>query len=50
MLYLLESELRLIEKERGVRSYKIMSKDELINAINTSEPAKKKKKKIEKTF
>ena len=44
MLNLLKSKLRLIAKERGVRSYKSMSKDELINAINTLKPAKNSRK------
>ena len=38
MLNLLKSELRLIAKERSISGYISMTKYELINAINTSEP------------
>ena len=41
MLNLLKSKLRLIAKRRSISGYKSMSKNELINSINTSEPAKK---------
>ena len=40
MLNLLKSELRLIAKERSISGYISMTKYELINAINTSEPGK----------
>ena len=46
MLNLSKSELRLIAKERSISGYKSMSKNELINAINTSEPAKSNEKNI----
>ena len=49
MLSLLKGELRLIAKERGVRSYKRIPKDELINAINTLEPAKNSRKSVFKS-
>ena len=49
MLNLLKSELRLIAKTRSIRSYKSMSKNELINAINTSEPEKNNRKNIFKS-
>ena len=46
MLNLLKSELRLIvKKKRKIRGYKSMSKNELINAINTSKLPKNSKKK-----
>ena len=46
MLNLLKSELRLIvKKKRKIRGYKSMSKNELINAINTSKLTKNSKKK-----
>ena len=37
MVNLLKSELKLITKKRSISGYKSMSKNELINAINTSE-------------
>ena len=40
MLSLSKSELRLIAKKRSASGYKNMSKDELIDAINISKPAK----------
>ena len=46
MLNLSKSELRLIAKKRSISGYKSMSKNELINAINTSEPAKSNEKNI----
>ena len=46
MLNLSKSELRLIATKRGVSGHKSMSKDELINAINTSKPTKNNKKNI----
>ena len=49
MLNLLKSELRLIAKKGSISGYKSMSKIELINAINTSEPAKSNKKNIFKS-
>ena len=49
MLNLLKSELRLIAKRRSISGYKSMSKNELINAINTSEPGKNNRKNIFKS-
>ena len=49
MLNLLKSELRLIAKKRSISGYKSMSKSELINAINTSEPAKNNRENIFKS-
>ena len=49
MLNLLKSELRLIAKSRGISDYKSMSKNKLINAINTSKPTKNNKKNIFKS-
>ena len=46
MLNLLKSELRLVAKKRSISGYKIMSNNELINAINTSKPAKNNRKNI----
>ena len=48
MLNLLKSELRLIAK-KGISGYKNISKNELINAINTSKPTKNNKKNIFKS-
>ena len=48
MLHLLKSELRLIAK-KSISGYKSMSKNELINAINTSEPLKNNRKNIFKS-
>ena len=48
MLHLLKSELRLIAK-KSISGYKSMSKNELINAINTSEPIKNNRKNIFKS-
>ena len=45
ILNLLKSELRLITKKISISGYKSMSKNELINAINTSELAKNNTKK-----
>ena len=49
MFNLLKSELRLTAKRRSISGYKSMSKNELINAINTSEPAKNDRKNIFKS-
>ena len=49
MLNLLKSELRLIAKNRSISGYKSMSKNELINVINTSKPTKNNKKNIFKS-
>ena len=49
MLNLLKNELRLIAKKRSISGYKSMSKNELINAINISEPAKNNRKNIFKS-
>ena len=46
MLNLSKSALIFIAKKRSVSVYKNMSKDELIDAINISEPAKNNKKNI----
>ena len=46
MLNLSKSELMLIVRKRGVKSYKNMAKDELIDAINLLKPAKDNKKNI----
>ena len=46
MLNLLKSELRLKAKKRSISGYKSLSKNDLIDAINTSEPAKSNKKNI----
>ena len=46
MLNLSKIELRFIAKKRSVSGYKNMSKDELIDAINISKPAKNNKKNI----
>ena len=50
MLNPLKRQLRLIaKKKRSISGYKSMSKNELVNAINTSEPAKNNKKNIFKS-
>ena len=49
MLHLLKSELRLIARKRSISGYKSMSKNELINAINISEPAKNNRRNIFKS-
>ena len=47
MLNLLKSELILIaKKKKSISGYKSMSRNELINAIKTSEPAKNNRKKF----
>ena len=46
MLNLLKSELRLIAKKGRISGYKGMTKNELIDSINTSEPAKNNRKNI----
>ena len=46
MLNLLKSELRLIAKKGRISGYKSMSKNELIDSINTSEPAKNNRKNV----
>ena len=49
MLNLVKSELRLIAEQTSISGYKSMSRNELINAINTSEPAKNNRKNIFKS-
>ena len=50
MLNLLKSELILIvKKKRSISDYKSMSRNELINPINTSEAAKNNRKNIFKS-
>ena len=46
MLNLSKSELRLIARKGGVKSYNNMPKDELIDPINLLKPAKDNKKNI----
>ena len=46
MLNLLKNELILIAKKKSISGYKSMSRNELINAIKTSEPAKNNRKKV----
>ena len=46
MLNLSKSDLRLIARKRGVKSYNNMPKDELIDAIDLLKPAKDNKKYI----
>ena len=43
MLNLSLNELKLIAKSRGIRGYKIISKERLLSALNESESAKSKK-------
>ena len=45
MLNLLKNELILIAKKKSISGYKSMSRNELINAIKTSESAKNNRKK-----
>ena len=49
MLNLSKRELRLIPKKRSITGCKSMSKNELINAINISEPTKNNKNNIFKS-
>lgn len=41
MLNLTNKELKLIAKNRGIRGYERMSKDELISLVSKSKPIKK---------
>ena len=43
MLNLSLKELKLIAKNRGIKGYKIMSKDKLLSMRNTPEPIKENK-------
>ena len=44
MLKLLLDELQFIAKARGIKGYKSMSKDELLNTVNASESVKENEK------
>ena len=43
MLYLSLKELKLIAKNRDIKSYKSMSKDKLLSMLNAPEPVKENK-------
>ena len=45
MLNLSTKELKAIAKIRGIKSFKSMSEDELLSALNSSKPVKKVKNK-----
>ena len=49
MLNLLKSELRFKAEKRSINGYKSLSKNDLIDAINTSKPAKSNKRNIFKS-
>ena len=44
-LELSTKELKAVAKIRGIKDYKSMSEDELLNALNSSKPVKKVKNK-----